>query len=128
AHQQTWQAVLAAIVGALPPAVAGLAVHMRALIRRESHHTQPPAPVEQPTAEQPARVVEQHTPTAEQPAPVAVQPATPATAVPALSVPVEQLAVDVDTPARVVQPALVPVPASAFTRVNGSKPRAEVDR
>ncbi|HEX6970210.1 MAG TPA: hypothetical protein VF174_15550, partial [Micromonosporaceae bacterium] len=47
AHQQTWQAVLAAIVGALPPAVAGLAVHMRALIRRESHHTQPPAPVEQ---------------------------------------------------------------------------------
>lgn len=31
-----WQAVLAAIVGALPPAVAGLAVHMRALIRRHS--------------------------------------------------------------------------------------------
>jgi hypothetical protein len=33
---QTWRVVLAAIVGALPPAVAGLAVHMRALIRRES--------------------------------------------------------------------------------------------
>jgi hypothetical protein len=33
---QGWRVVLAAIVGALPPAVAGLAVHMRALIRRES--------------------------------------------------------------------------------------------
>jgi len=30
-----WRTVLAALVGALPPAVAGLAVHMRALIRRE---------------------------------------------------------------------------------------------
>jgi hypothetical protein len=35
-NQQAWRVVLAAIVGALPPAVAGLAVHMRALIRRES--------------------------------------------------------------------------------------------
>jgi hypothetical protein len=33
---QAWRVVLAAIVGALPPAVAALAVHMRALIRRES--------------------------------------------------------------------------------------------
>jgi len=32
---QEWRVVLAAIVGALPPAVAALAVHMRALIRRE---------------------------------------------------------------------------------------------
>jgi hypothetical protein len=32
---QTWRVVLAALVGATPPAVAGLAVHMRALIRRE---------------------------------------------------------------------------------------------
>lgn len=31
-----WRSVLAAVVGALPPAVAGLVVHMRALIRRES--------------------------------------------------------------------------------------------
>jgi hypothetical protein len=39
---QWWRVVLAALVGALPPTVAGLAVHMRALIRRESgnHHTQ----------------------------------------------------------------------------------------
>ncbi|MFC0527245.1 hypothetical protein [Phytohabitans kaempferiae] len=43
---EVWRVVLAAIVGALPPAVAGLAVHMRALIRRESN-TKPgtiPAP------------------------------------------------------------------------------------
>ncbi|GAA3252270.1 hypothetical protein ACFO1B_44215 [Dactylosporangium siamense] len=30
-----WRAVFAAVIGALPPTVAGLAVHMRALIRRE---------------------------------------------------------------------------------------------
>jgi hypothetical protein len=34
-----WRAGLAAVVGALPPAVAGLAVHMRALTRRESGAT-----------------------------------------------------------------------------------------
>lgn len=33
---QVWQVIMAAIVGCLPPAVAGLAVHMRALIRREA--------------------------------------------------------------------------------------------
>jgi hypothetical protein len=33
---EVWRVVLAAIVGAIPPTVAGLAVHMRALIRRES--------------------------------------------------------------------------------------------
>lgn len=31
-----WRAVLAAVVGALPPAVAAFAIHMRALIRRHS--------------------------------------------------------------------------------------------
>src|SRR5262249_25659876 len=45
---QWWRVILAALAGALPPTVAGLAVHMRALIRRESgtHNTtstvQPP--------------------------------------------------------------------------------------
>jgi hypothetical protein len=34
---EVWRVALAAIVGALPPAVAGLAVHMRSLIRRESN-------------------------------------------------------------------------------------------
>jgi hypothetical protein len=32
-----WRTVLAALVGSLPPAVAGLAVHMRALIRRHGN-------------------------------------------------------------------------------------------
>ncbi|WP_203704411.1 hypothetical protein [Asanoa iriomotensis] len=41
---QLWRVVLAAIVGALPPAVAALAVHMRALIRREGANTPTPAP------------------------------------------------------------------------------------
>ncbi|MFI6079297.1 hypothetical protein ACIA5C_48135 [Actinoplanes sp. NPDC051343] len=36
---QSWRVVLAAVVGALPPAVAALAVHMRALIRRETDRT-----------------------------------------------------------------------------------------
>lgn len=34
---ETWRVVLAGVVGALPPTFAGLAVHMRALIRRESN-------------------------------------------------------------------------------------------
>lgn len=36
---QLWRVALAAIVGALPPAVAAVAVHMRALIRRETGRT-----------------------------------------------------------------------------------------
>lgn len=36
-----WRAVLAAVVGAIPPAVAALSVHMRALIRRESRTASP---------------------------------------------------------------------------------------
>jgi hypothetical protein len=39
---EMWQAVLAAVVGAIPPAGAALAVHMRALIRRESGQVSPP--------------------------------------------------------------------------------------
>jgi hypothetical protein len=53
---EAWRVVLAAIVGALPPAVAGLAVHTRALIRRESSITATPVtvPVSTPTAPTPA--------------------------------------------------------------------------
>jgi hypothetical protein len=36
---ELWRVVLAATVGAFPPAVAALAVHMRALIRRETDRT-----------------------------------------------------------------------------------------
>lgn len=42
-----WRALLAVAVGAFPPAVAALTVHMRALIRRKSGHREPgqvPAP------------------------------------------------------------------------------------
>lgn len=81
--REVWRAILAAVVGAIPPAVAALAVHMRALIRRETQPTHQPAPVpavqvEQPPAaapvEQPAGLV---VPKA-QPEPVTVeQPPAP---------------------------------------------------
>ena len=96
-HREAWRAVLAAIVGALPPAVAGLAVHMRALIRRESQ-TRPTVSVAQ---QPPSPVVA----SAGEPAPTVEQPAE-----------VQHAA---SGPAR--EPALVPVPASAFTRVNGAQ-------
>src|SRR3954469_15155474 len=40
-----WRVALAAVVGALPPTVAGLAVHMRALIRRKSSNAETTMPV-----------------------------------------------------------------------------------
>jgi len=109
-HREIWRAVLAAVVGALPPAVAGLAVHMRALIRRESQPTtqQPAQPA--PLAKQPAPAIAP----LEQPSAQAEQPSAPASAVEQPEPTVEQ----VSAPSR---PAvLVPVPASVFTRVNGS--------
>jgi hypothetical protein len=45
-----WRAAFAAVIGALPPAVAGLAVHMRALIRRESSLTAGTGTVTAPAA------------------------------------------------------------------------------
>jgi hypothetical protein len=81
-----WRSVLAAVVGALPPAVAALAVHMRALIRRESSVAAPvaapvpaavPAPVAVP-APAPAAVVRVPAPVpAPAPAPHPVAPARP---------------------------------------------------
>jgi hypothetical protein len=55
ATDQTWRVVLAALVGALPPAVAGLAVHMRALIRREGStpNTAAAAPTTAPVSPSP---------------------------------------------------------------------------
>ncbi|MDQ7910218.1 hypothetical protein RB614_37555 [Phytohabitans sp. ZYX-F-186] len=53
---ETWRVVLAAIVGAAPPSVAAGAVHMRALIRRESN-TKPgtvPESSSTPTHDQPS--------------------------------------------------------------------------
>lgn len=108
-HREIWRAVLAAVVGALPPAVAGLAVHMRALIRRESQTTRPPAaPAEQPPAPVVAPV-EQPAPTVEQPAAVAVPVA-------------EQHALHVERSGSGRDGVLVPIAPAAFTRVNGNNP------
>ncbi|MFG1657909.1 hypothetical protein ACGFIY_15405 [Micromonospora chersina] len=115
ADRQVWQPILAAVVGALPPAVAGLAVHMRALIRRESRPTTPTVnhPPANPT---PA-------PATPAPEPVALIPIAPATpAAPATPEPVAVLPVE-PNPAPVA-----PVPSTAFTRRNGTPLTREVSR
>ncbi|WP_406042349.1 hypothetical protein OG799_01640 [Micromonospora sp. NBC_00898] len=84
---EVWRVVLAAIVGALPPAVAGLAVHMRALIRRESGRTSTatgtvptfPAPAVTPTPTVTVPAVPAPTPgRPELPIVPAIEPAEPA--------------------------------------------------
>jgi hypothetical protein len=57
-----WKSVFAAVVGALPPAVAGLAVHMRALIRRHAAQQQPTPGVDALPAEVPAPATPAETP------------------------------------------------------------------
>jgi len=90
-----WRAVLAAVVGAIPPAVAGLAVHMRALIRRESahHHTTTVVPAVVPAPATRAGGIP--TPT---PAPVPAPPTW-------------------TTPPQVVRPTAVPVATPASSPV-----------
>ncbi len=101
---QAWRVVLAAIVGAIPPAVAALAVHMRALIRRESNtsNTSDPTPSIVDTTTVPA---------------VPAAPVQPST---------------VDTPALSTQPAtqpvtepvaVVPTPAAVAARITKPTPR-----
>ncbi|MEV0723291.1 hypothetical protein AB0I37_11010 [Micromonospora purpureochromogenes] len=106
---ETWRVAMAAIVGALPPAVAGLAVHMRALIRRESGRTltaatgtapASPAPAETPTLTVPAV-----------PAPTPVRPELPI-------VRAIDPAVPAPTPAR----PEVPTPAQVATRITAPRP------
>lgn len=70
-----WRVVLAAIVGALPPAVAGLSVHMRALIRRESGRETAAAAGTEPVAPKAAPTVT--------PEPVSPQVVTPVEVLPA---------------------------------------------
>ena len=70
ATDQYWRVVLAAIVGALPPAVAALAVHMRALIRRETSTVAVPGTL--PTNTAPTHTVPAHT------APAPTTPPAPA--------------------------------------------------
>lgn len=99
---QLWRVVLAAIVGALPPAVAALAVHMRALIRRETDRTTVASgttPATKPSVSTPAAT------------PITVAaPTLPAVATPSITTPRPA------DPKPSGQPALKPEPATATTR------------
>jgi outer membrane biosynthesis protein TonB len=107
---ELWRVVLAAVVGALPPAVAALAVHMRALIRRESTTgtvTTAPSVTVQP---QPSTV---ETTT------VHIEPVNPAAPIAATVVePAEQVDATAPTPA----PAPVPTPAQVAPRITPPRP------
>lgn len=70
-----WRTGLAIVVGALPPAIAGLAVHMRALIRQESvRPVEPVAPIVEPMA---PPVVESVAPPVVEPVAPIVEPVAP---------------------------------------------------
>jgi hypothetical protein len=125
ATDQTWRVVLAATVGALPPAVAALAVHMRALIRRETDRTTTgsaaPA-VSTRTASAPV------TPPA--PAPITARPDTTSTEPAPIARPEPSAAREVPTPAHIAarvtpSPTTIPLrPTTVPARPAGtSKPR-----
>ena len=133
---QAWRVVLAAIVGALPPAVAGLAVHMRALVRRESGKTVKPSTTDGPV---PSADPQPTTPAVPNPAPIPnptpapVAPApiverTPVPAGPAVPTPAEQAARITAQPPTTLRavPATVPGTAArpASTRPNTPKTTA----
>jgi len=109
---QGWRVALAAVVGALPPAVAALAVHMRALIRRESN------PTNQPTNHDTMIAVDTlDTPTmAAVPAPIPV-PDDQAAPVPSPAQAAARITPPAPAPGR---PA--PVPARATTAIVSPKP------
>ena len=117
---QLWRVVLAAIVGALPPAVAALAVHMRALIRRETDRTPVTTSGTAPATVPPVSTAA--------PTPITVTaPTLPAVSTPRLAAPRPA-----DTPAPSEEPAptpesvtatrtdLVPTPAEVAARVTPS--------
>jgi hypothetical protein len=149
---ELWRVVLAAIVGALPPAVAALAVHMRALIRRESGTSATtatpasvPVPVPVPSL---SMAPDSHPPSTidsrPMPAPItadtddtpsSVDPTTPATPEPA-TVPEPAVPVTVEpypTPATVAarittrtastRPDPVPLPREAAAATRKPQPR-----
>jgi hypothetical protein len=122
---QWWRVVLAAIVGALPPAVAGLAVHMRALIRRESSNPNstngsaalpalvqkstppaPSAPINQPTVHAAPTIDAGPAPSTTTPSPMGNNPTDPAT----LPQPV---------------PSEVPTPATVAARITPTRPTTD---
>jgi hypothetical protein len=123
---ELWRVVLAAIVGALPPAVAALAVHMRALIRRESgtstttatpDTTPVPVPVPSPTMapdNPPPSTIDSRpvpAPITADNAPSSVDPTTPATPEPAT----------VPEPAAPVAVEPYPTPATVAARITTTR-------
>ncbi|MDH6465798.1 hypothetical protein M2302_006000 [Micromonospora sp. A200] len=104
---ETWRVAMAAIVGALPPAVAGLAVHMRALIRRESGRTLTATGTVSAPAEAP-------TPTVSVPAVPAPTPGRPELPI----VPAIEPAAPAPTPAR----PEIPTPAQLADRMTAPRP------
>lgn len=124
---ETWRVVLAAVVGALPPTVAGLAVHMRALVRRESNNPNnisnvaSPASAATPTTSPIPSIPVRSTAVPVTPAitPSVVTQATPT---------IKQSTVDTTpeapapTPDRVPTQAPIPSPAVVATRITPSTP------
>ena len=115
---ESWQVALAAVVGALPPAVAALAVHMRALIRRENDRT----PVASGTT--PATAPTVSTPAA---TPITVPaPTLPTVTAPSITAPRPAELKPSAEPATTPEPATaprtepVPTPAEVAARVTPS--------
>jgi hypothetical protein len=112
ATNEIWRVALAAIVGALPPAVAALAVHMRALIRRETDRTTAASgttPATVPPVSAPAAT------------PITVPaPTLPAVATPSITAPQPA-----DSPAPSEVPAVTPQPVPG-TRTEPVPTPAEV--
>ncbi|GAA1857225.1 hypothetical protein [Asanoa iriomotensis] len=107
---QLWRVVLAAIVGALPPAVAALAVHMRALIRREGSKPVTPAPTPSvPAAPDRSTIADRPAPT-----PTVTTPAPPVRQAPE-PVPTPE---PTPVPATVADRPQVPTPAEVASRIN----------
>ncbi|HET9518815.1 MAG TPA: hypothetical protein VFO77_13930, partial [Actinoplanes sp.] len=119
ATDQTWRVVLAATVGALPPAVAALAVHMRALIRRETNLTTTGSAA--PTVSATPTVPVRHAPApvmTPAPAPITATADTQPTDPPR---PESPAAREVPTPAQVAA-RLTPAPASTPARPDADRP------
>jgi hypothetical protein len=113
-----WRAVLAALVGSLPPAFAGLAVHMRALIRRESDTCTPPAPQPQHAAAEPTDPIPTTIPAPSAPNPaqvadrITVRPPTTDRPVPAGVSGRSARPARLDPPIRTTSPAALDAPST----------------
>ncbi len=124
---QAWRVVLAAIVGAIPPAVAGLAVHMRALIRRESNtgNTGTATPSTMDTTTAPAVPAAPGKPSTVDAPALSTEPAPQPVTEPVASVPTPAaVAARITKPAPTTRPAPAPTPrpVDRATRTRTSTP------